>query len=233
MNEPKGALGRLARLYTGLEDRLYYELAAAYDAVSWLVSLGQWSRWRRLALEHLHGTRVLEVGFGTGELLIELARRGRQVFGLELSPAMHRITAGKLARQGIWVSRVRGVAQATPFADGAFDTLIATFPADFIFDPATLREAARLLTTGGRFIIVDMCLFTGNDHLRRLARAFGILTESDLARYEPLAAEAGLRVRVIVRAGKGLRVPVIIAERSTGSRLPAVGLKPIEALCYE
>ena len=215
MSETRGALGRLACLYTGFEDWLYYELAPAYDAVSWLVSLGQWSRWRKLALKHIRGARVLEVGFGTGELLIELARRGGGgcACGLDLSPAMHRITAGKMARQGVWAPRVCGIAQAMPFADGSFDTLIATFPADFIFDPATLREAACLLTSGGRFIVVDMCLFTGNDFLRRLARAFGVLTDSDLARYERLAAEAGLCVRVIVREGQGLRVPVIIAER--------------------
>jgi ubiquinone/menaquinone biosynthesis C-methylase UbiE len=206
-------LGRLARLYTGLEDRLYYELAPAYDAVSWLVSLGHWAKWRRLALDDVAGQRVLEVGFGTGELLIEMARRGLHVCGLDLSPAMHRITARKMARQGVWAPRVRGVAQAMPFAESSFDTLIATFPADFIFDPATLREAACLLTSGGRFIIVDMCLFTGNDFLRRLARAFGVLTEDDLRRYERFAAEAGLRVRVLARKGQGLRVPVIIAER--------------------
>ena len=190
--------GAAGRLYTGLEDRLYYELAPAYDAVSWLVSLGQWGRWRALALDHISGVRVLEVGFGTGEVLIEMVRRGLGTCGLDLSPAMHRITASKMARRGVWLPRIRGRAQAMPFADDAFDTLIATFPADFIFDPATLREAARLLTSRGRFIIVDMCLFTGNDVLGRLARALGVLTEDDLRRYERFVAEAGLRVSVII-----------------------------------
>ena len=41
MGEPRSASNRLARLYLWAEDRLYYELAPAYDAVSWLVSLGQ------------------------------------------------------------------------------------------------------------------------------------------------------------------------------------------------
>lgn len=60
---------------------------------------------------------------------------------------------------------------------------------------------------------MDMCLFTGHDRLWRLARAFGVLTAHDLVRFEQRAAEAGLRVRVVVRVGQGLRVPVIIAER--------------------
>ncbi len=190
MGEPRSVFDGLARLYTGLEDRLYYELAPAYDAVSWLVSLGHWAKWRRLALDDVAGQRVLEVGFGTGELLIEMARRG------------------------VWATRVRGVAQAMPFAESSFDTLIATFPADFIFDPATVREAARLLTSGGRFIVVDMCLYTDSNLLRRAARWVGILTEPVLGAYEQAAAAAaGLRVTVNALPGKGLRVLVIVAVR--------------------
>ena len=125
--------------------RLYNEFAWAYDLVSWLVSLGQWAGWRRTALDHVSGQRVLEVGFGTGELLIEMARRNLHAVGLDLSPAMQRVTARKMARRGVWTPRVRGVVQRMPFADGCFDTIISTFPAGFIAQPATLREVARLL----------------------------------------------------------------------------------------
>ena len=87
----------LARLYLWATHRLYNQFAWAYDVASWVISLGQWSRWRRMALDHVPrkgvhvtGQRVLELGFGTGELLIEMAERGWRVCGLELSPAMHR-----------------------------------------------------------------------------------------------------------------------------------------------
>jgi len=78
--------------------RLYHEFAWAYDVVSWLVSLGHWAGWRRIALDHVIGRRVLEVGFGTGELLIEMACRDLHVYGLECSPAMQRVTARKMVR---------------------------------------------------------------------------------------------------------------------------------------
>lgn len=54
--------------YYWLAERLYNELAWAYDPVSWLVSLGQWDVWRKGALDYLTGKRILEIGFGTGEL---------------------------------------------------------------------------------------------------------------------------------------------------------------------
>ena len=212
----------LARLYVWATYRLYHEFAWAYDMVSWLVSLGHWAGWRRIALDHMIGRRVLEIGFGTGELLIEMARRDLHVYGLEYSPAMQRVTTRKMVRQGIGVPRVRGATQEMPFVGGSFDSIIATFPAGYILDPATLREVARLLrrpdpstaTCGGRFIVVGLVLDTDNLLLRRATRLiFGTLTESVLARYERIATAAGLRVTVTARSGKGLRMPVIISER--------------------
>jgi len=214
----------LARLYLWATYRLYNEFAWAYDPVSWLVSLGHWASWRRMALDYVTGHRVLEVGFGTGELLVEMARRGLHVYGLERSPAMQRISAHKIHRRGIWVPRVRGVVQKTPFVAGCFDSIIATFPAGYILDPATLREVARLLrrpdpstaACGGRFIVVGLVLDTDSLLLRRAMRLIsGTPAESVLARYEQIVTAAGLRVTVDARSGEGLRGPVIISERCT------------------
>ena len=130
----------LAKLYLWATHRLYNEFAWAYDLVSWLVSFGQWDRWRKTALDHAVGQRVLEVGFGTGELLIEMARRGMHVCGIDLSPAMHRVTARKMAHRGIQAPRVRALVQRAPFADGSFVTIVATFPAEYVASPATLRK---------------------------------------------------------------------------------------------
>jgi len=133
---------------------LYNELAWMYDVVSWAISLGQWRRWQRAAMPHLTGERVLEVAFGTGGLLIDLAEAGYCPFGLELSPYMMRIAKGKLGRKGLAVPLCRGRAQAMPFADGAFDSLAVTFPADFILEPTALIEMGRVLQPGGRLVIV-------------------------------------------------------------------------------
>ncbi len=148
------------RLYLWACERLYAELAWSYDLVSWLVSWGAWTQWRAAALTHIHGTRVLEIGFGTGTLLTTLAQQGYQVTGLELSAAMHVQTARKLARHHLAVPRVQAPTQQMPFVGGTFDTIISTFPSGYIVEPATLRECARLLrpptavSPGGRLVIV-------------------------------------------------------------------------------
>jgi ubiquinone/menaquinone biosynthesis C-methylase UbiE len=160
MQKPSGR-SILARLYLWLTDRLYNEFAWAYDPVSWLVSLGQWDAIRKLALSRISGARILEIGFGTGELLIELTRQGYQVVGLDLSFAMQHQVNRKLSRIGIEVPRVCARVQQAPLESGIFDAIISTFPAQFILDSLTWMECARLLrtTTNGvpaRLIIVGL-----------------------------------------------------------------------------
>ncbi len=227
-----------ARLYLWAAHRLYNEFAWAYDLVSWVVSLGHWSRWRGVALDHVTGQRVLELGFGTGELLIEMARRDWQVCGLELSPAMHRVASRKMRRRGVWVPRVRGYAQAMPFADGGFDTIIATFPAGYILSPATLREAARLLrppdpatnTRGGRFIIAGLLFETDSVILRPAARFIHSRSAENMAaRYEQLATAAGFEVTVISEKGKRYSPPILILERGDGRGVPSLDSSDAQA----
>lgn len=155
---------RFGQGYLWLADRLYNEFAWAYDPVSWLVSRGRWSAWREAVLPFIDGPRVLEIGFGTGELLIRLAQQDFVVVGLDLSPAMQRVAARKLRRDGLEVPRLRANAQRSPFIAGCFDTVVATFPAQYILEEETFAEVGRLLrpadkTTGrpgGRFVIVGL-----------------------------------------------------------------------------
>ena len=227
----------LARLYVWATYRLYGELAWTYDWVSWLVSLGHWDRWRKMALDDLVGQRVLEVGFGTGALLLEMADRGLQVVGLELSDAMQRITARKLRRRRLEVPRVRGSIEAAPLAGGRFDSIVCTFPADFIVNPASLREVARLLRTpdtetgdaGGRLIVVGMVVWRDSPLWRWAMRfVFGgqgeasedSAREDPLDRFRRLVAAAGLRATTMDRVDGSWHVPVVLAEREIGLPLP-------------
>lgn len=205
-----------ARLYLWATRRLYNELAWAYDAVAWLVSGGRWDRWRRLALDYVAGEPILEIGFGTGELLIALARRGQRVVGLDLSPAMHRVTAAKLRRAGLGglsPLRVRGLAQRLPFPDAAFATVLSTFPAEYILDPATLREVWRVLRPGGRLVVVGLVVWVERSAWGEVARlALGSPRPSPVDRWRRRAEEAGFAVTEVVREDPPARVPVLIAE---------------------
>ena len=164
MDGPK--YNRLGRLYFWAANRLYNEFSWTYDIVSWLVSFGRWASWRRAVMGYLWGDRILEIGFGTGELLLEMSREGYNVFGLDRSSKMHRITERKLTRRGIHLPRVQGEAQALPFAHHSFDTIVSTFPAEFILEAKTLMEVARLLSPlqASRFVIVGLPAVRNNLH---------------------------------------------------------------------
>lgn len=212
----------LARLYIWATHRLYHELAWAYDLVSWLVSLGHWSGWRRKALDYVVGQRVLEVGFGTGELLVEMAGRDLAAIGLDSSLAMHRVATRKLSRQHVNVPRLQGLVQAMPFADGQFDSILCTFPARYILEAQTLVEIARLLRPcnpltgegGGRLVVVGMVVWMDNRLWCRTTQLlFGVGGETVVDRFQRLAEAAGLQVSVADQEGPGLRVPVVLAER--------------------
>ncbi|MBN2004148.1 MAG: methyltransferase domain-containing protein [Anaerolineae bacterium] len=202
------------RLYAWATERLYYELAWTYDTVSWWVSLGHWDRWRRQALDHAGGGRVLEVGFGTGELLLEMKRRGWNVWGLDLSPAMQRVTARKLRRRALTLPRVRARTQTLPFGDGRFDAVVSTFPAPYILHPDTLREIARTLAPGGRLVISGLFSRVHKPWLRWLLYPiYGGATDAYLERFRELMAEAGFSVNIVEIPERIVSIPVLILEK--------------------
>ncbi|MBN1642743.1 MAG: methyltransferase domain-containing protein [Anaerolineae bacterium] len=160
MSSPGARLTPWLRLIRAAFWVLYNPLAWAYDGVSWLVSAGRWRAWQRVALAHVCGERVLELAFGTGDLLLDLAASGqRGLVGLDLSPNMARIAQRKLRRAGFQVPLVRGRAQQLPFTGASLDTVLSTFPAEFAFAPATLSEIARVLAPEGRAVVVGMAQF--------------------------------------------------------------------------
>ncbi len=149
---------------------LYHELAWTYDAISGIVSLGDWRRWQRAALRFLQvspGTCVLELAHGTGNLQIDLRTAGLTSVGLDLSAQMGRIARARLMRHRITPALVRCKAQALPFSDGTFQAVVSTFPTEFIVDPLTVSEVSRVLAPGGRLVIVANGVLTGGGWLRR------------------------------------------------------------------
>ena len=154
---------------------LYHQFAFAYDLVAAIVSFGHWKEWILEVVPFINGTRTLEVGHGPGHLQRVLLNRGLVSVALDESAPMIRLAKRRLtqhnSRSKNNPSRVlthrpvytqtnftRGLAQHLPFRDDTFDTVIATFPAEYIYDARTLSEAKRCLSDGGRFIVLPVAM---------------------------------------------------------------------------
>ena len=203
----------VAKAYLWATELLYHQLAWAYDFVAWLVSFGQWSQWRLDAAVYLQPGNVLEIGFGTGALLIELAARGHAVTGLEFSPEMQRVTGRKLEREEISVKRVRARAQAMPFPSGHFSNIIVTFPSNYILQEDTLIEIRRLLKKEGRLIIAGLTVRFKSGIPQWLTGWFlGGAFDEVLAHMRAKAEQAGLQVDRVMHETEDYILPILILE---------------------
>lgn len=195
---------------------LYNRLAWTYDVVAGMVSLGQWNAWGRTAIAHVQGERVLELAHGRGHLLMAMAGRGLAPVGLDLSPHMGRLARRYLKRAGLPVPLVQARAQVLPFRDGCFDSVVATFPTEFILAPRTLRDAARVLRPEGRLVVVAWARLGGHDPLSRFIEWLYRVT----GQREPLpgageaaAREAGFALRAVWEQVGHSEVMLVVADR--------------------
>lgn len=197
---------------------LYNELAWTYDAVSWIVSRGLWRRWQRTVWPQLPAAgQVLEVGFGPGHLLADLAAAGYRPAGLDLSPAMLRLAQQKLRREGLEVPLCRGQASSLPFAAEAFDAVVVTFPTGFVYDEDWMSQAARVLKTGGKLIVVVMASFSRTGSLSRcLEWLFRITGQRGPAPDLPgLLRAVGLDARRAEADVEGTTVELVLGRKGT------------------
>lgn len=175
---------------------LYHPFAFTYDLVAWVVSFGKWSDWVVSIFPYLEGTRILELGHGPGHLQRFLRDRGLNPAGIDESTQMGRLAKRRL---GMSYKLTRGLAQSLPFASSSFDTIISTFPTEYIFEQRTLAEIQRILISGGRLIVLPAA-FPSNRFLKWLYKVTGQSAEAlDNALKEKLGqpfTKAGFQVEV-------------------------------------
>lgn len=143
------------RLLRFLYHHFYNRFAFTYDAVSRIVSRGEWRAWTNAALPFVRGARVLEVAFGTGNLFLDLCAACHQPVGIDSSPYMIALTQRKLRARNYPTPLARARAQQLPFPSEFFDTVIMTFPPGFGDDPRAMDEIRRVLAAEGRLVWVD------------------------------------------------------------------------------
>lgn len=139
-----------------------------YDLGAWLIDTfafrGQWRQLRQktLALAQLQpGEQVLDVGCGTGQLLLDVARLvGRRglVAGVDPGTAQIARARAKAARRGLPIKFQIGVIEQLPFPDQTFDVVFSTLMMHHLPAPLKrqgLAEIARVIKPGGRLVVAD------------------------------------------------------------------------------
>jgi len=181
-----------------------------YDLVNRIITLGQDRRWRRLAalscLEDRPG-RVLDLGCGTGDLTINLARlaeKNVEILGLDYSLPMLERAREKAARAGVKerVDFMHGDASQLPFPGGHFDAVGISFAFRNLtyknpLSAPHFAEVLRVLRPGGRYVIVESSqpenriirsLF--HCYLRAFVKPMGILISGNRSAYRYLTESA-------------------------------------------
>jgi demethylmenaquinone methyltransferase/2-methoxy-6-polyprenyl-1,4-benzoquinol methylase len=135
---------------------MFDRIARVYDRMNSVMTAGMHHRWRERAVDLARvgpGSRALDVGTGTGDLAIELARRGAAVTGLDFAPAMLEIARRKAPD----VAFERGDALALPHGEGEFDAVTVGFGARNFSDlDRGLQEMARVTRPGGRVVVLEI-----------------------------------------------------------------------------
>ena len=154
--------GVLRVLQTKSETKAFYnKIAHVYD----LLAEHSERPMREAGLKMLAaapGERVLEIGFGTGHILVELAKAvgpTGKVFGIDLSENMLAQAKDLLERENLGerASLECGDAEKLPYSDGSMDGIFMCFTLE-LFDtpdiPKVLAECKRVLRSDGRIVVV-------------------------------------------------------------------------------
>jgi len=137
---------------------LFDRIAATYDTVNRILSLGIDGLWRRRVVRSLPSGKVLDLATGTGALALAMARKeGVEVTGLDLSEGMLEVARRRTAN--VPITLIHGDAQDLPVEDQAFDATTIAFGIRNVPDvPRALTEMHRVLRPGGRALILEFSL---------------------------------------------------------------------------
>ncbi|SDM00706.1 Methyltransferase domain-containing protein [Geodermatophilus siccatus] len=133
------------------------------------------------------GQRVLEIGCGTGDLLLAAKRDQPAAVVVGLDPDLAALARAhrKARRRGLTVQLDRGHAEELPYADDSVDVVLSSFMLHHVPDgerDAAMREVLRVLRPGGALHLVDVGGSGGSGHRHRFTREHAVDDVPDLLR---------------------------------------------------
>ncbi|MBI2909828.1 MAG: ubiquinone/menaquinone biosynthesis methyltransferase [Chloroflexi bacterium] len=141
---------------------LFARIARRYDLFNTVVTFGDDRRWRSLVadLALARGGQIgVDVATGTGEIAMELSRRGVRVVGVDFCREMMGMAVSKASRDGHGerTGFVLGDAVSLPLGDSSFDFATTGFALrNVVSIPALFMEIARVVRPGGRVVCIEL-----------------------------------------------------------------------------
>lgn len=150
------------------------------------------------------GTRLLDVGCGTGGVLVLASEAGASVAGLDVAKPLLDIACSRLPEATL----VHGELDELPFEPSSFDAVVGVNAFQFAGDPArALAEAHRVLVPGGR-VVASLFAEPERSESSAVHAALSALTppETALAKHAPyLLSAPGNLERTLTSCGFLLR----------------------------
>jgi demethylmenaquinone methyltransferase/2-methoxy-6-polyprenyl-1,4-benzoquinol methylase len=135
---------------------MFDRVARVYDRMNSVMTAGMHHRWRERAADLARvgpGSTALDVATGTGDLAIELARRGAEVTGSDFAPAMLELARAKAPG----LTFEEGDALALEYPHASFDAVTVGFGARNFADlDRGLAEMTRVAKPGGRVVVLEI-----------------------------------------------------------------------------
>jgi ubiquinone/menaquinone biosynthesis C-methylase UbiE len=134
-----------------------------YDTVNALAM--RQGQWRPRLVERALGAgaapRILDLGCGTGEMALAIARvrPGVKLIGVDGDGDVLERAAGKARAAGIELELHEALADRVPLADASVDCVVSTLMFHHLLPSAkraALAEAQRILVPGGRLLVCDI-----------------------------------------------------------------------------
>lgn len=163
-----------------LDTKSFYDrISKVYDALS----DSSERKARQLGIELLTpkpGERILEIGFGTGHGLVELARRvgpeGR-IDGVDISVGMREVATNRIESEGLSdrIGLELAAVPPLPYPDDAFNAVAMSFTLELFADAQisqVLAEVRRVLRPGGRLGLVAMSEPDEGEHDSLMEKAY-------------------------------------------------------------
>lgn len=181
---------------------IFARIAARYDLLNRLMTLGRDRAWRRETIRQLNlqpGDRLLDLGTGTGDLAFEALHQTDElrVAACDFTPQMIKI--GKGRPEGHRLMWLIADAQHLPFTDETFNAVVSGFLLRNVMDlDAALHEQVRVLRNAGRIAGLDTTPLSTGIHrplleffLYRVIPLLGSVFAGDPAayRYLPVSTE--------------------------------------------